>query len=182
MELEAEEVAPVVAEILVEVPKSLRTPRPKLSPTKETTKDKKGKQPDIPMCASPRRNPPKPTTQEKGKAINLEPEEEDIEDIPMNDEDVGVEVEEVETHGADPITRLLEYIPLCNPKTKVSKDIDKSKTPLQTPLLPNEIFFDGLHLARVLLLKLEDWDLANHKNFPHLETEQLMRRIIDNNA
>jgi len=47
--------------------------------------------------ASPRRNLPKPTTQAKGKAINLEPEEEDIEDIPMDDEDVGVEVEEVET-------------------------------------------------------------------------------------
>lgn len=78
-------------------PKSLRIPRPKLTPTKETTKDKKGKKPVIPVCTSPRRNPPKPTTQEKRKVINLEPEEEDIEDIPMEDEDVGVDVEEVKT-------------------------------------------------------------------------------------
>lgn len=48
------------------------------------------------MHPSPRRNPPKSTTREKGKAINLEPEEEDVDDIPMDGEDVGAEVEEVE--------------------------------------------------------------------------------------
>ena len=26
---------------------------------------------------------------------------------------------------------------------------------------------------------IEDWDLADHENFTHLATEQLMRRIID---
>ena len=62
------------------------------------------------MCPSSRRNPlkEKPTTQEKGKAINLESEEEEIEDIPMDDEDLGIDVEEVEVHGADPITQLPE--------------------------------------------------------------------------
>jgi len=59
-------------------------------------KDKKGNQPTILVHASLRRNPPNPTTQEKGKAINLELEEEDIEDIPMDDEDVEMEVDEVE--------------------------------------------------------------------------------------
>jgi len=43
VDMEAELVALDVAEVLANVPKSPRTPRPKLTPTKETTKDKKGK-------------------------------------------------------------------------------------------------------------------------------------------
>ena len=34
----------------------------------------------------------------------------------------------------------------------------------------------------MLLLKLEDWDLADHEKFPHLATEQLMHHIIDTHA
>lgn len=43
IDMEAEEVSPEFAEVLVEVPKSRRMPRPKLNPTKESVKDKKGK-------------------------------------------------------------------------------------------------------------------------------------------
>lgn len=45
----------------------------------------------IPVRTSPRRNPPKdkPTAQEMGKAINLEPNAEEIGDIPMDDEELG---------------------------------------------------------------------------------------------
>ena len=93
MEIEVEVAAPEVSKVLIEVPKSPRRSRPKVTPTKETMKDKKGKHPAIPVYTSAWTNPPKPTTQEKGKAINLEPEEEDIKDILMDDEDVGVEVE-----------------------------------------------------------------------------------------
>ena len=50
--------------------------------------------------------------------------------IPMDDEDLGVEVEEVEVHGANPITKLPQYVPLCKGKTKVPKKIDESKVPL----------------------------------------------------
>lgn len=84
---------------------------------------------------------------------------------------MGAEVEEVEIQGEDPITRIPEYVPPHKPKTKIPKDIDESKTPLQTPLLLDEIVFDGLRLTRVLLLKLEDWDLAGHEKFPHLGAE-----------
>jgi len=97
----------------------------------------------------------------------------------MDDEDVGIDMEEVEVQGADPITRLPEYIPLCKGKTKVPKDIDERKVPLQIPLLPDEIVFEGPCLGQVPLLKLEDLDLADHEKFPHLVTKQLMRRIID---
>jgi len=89
-------------------------------------KDKKGKQPAIPVWALPRRNPPNPIAQEKEKAINLEPEEEYIEEIPMDAEDVRMEVEEVEDQGEDPITRFPEYVPLHKPHSKVPKDIDES--------------------------------------------------------
>jgi len=92
MEIEAEVATLEVLEVLAEVPKSSRMPRQKPTPIRETMKDKKGKQSAIPVRASSRRNPPKSTTQEKGKAINLELEAEDIEDILMDNEDVGAEV------------------------------------------------------------------------------------------
>ena len=143
--MEVEGATPKVAEVLAKVPKSPQMPRPKPTATKESVKDKKGKQPAIPVRASTRRNPPKdkPTAQEKGKAINLELEEKEIEHITMDDEDLGIDVEEVEVQGVDPITQLPEYIPPCKGKTKVPKDIDKGKVPLQTPLLPDEIVFEG---------------------------------------
>lgn len=56
---------------------------------------------------------------------------EEIEKIPMDDEDVGVQVEEVEAQCVDTITQLPEYVPPSKPKTKVPKDIDENKTPLQ---------------------------------------------------
>ena len=74
-----------------------------------------------------------------------------------------------------------EYVPLHKPKTKIPKDIDESKTPLETPLLLDEIVFDGSCLAWVSLLKLEVLDLADHEKFPHLVIEQLMHCIIDTN-
>lgn len=73
---EAEEVAPKVVKVLAEVPKSPRMSRPKPTPTKDSVKDKKGKQPTIPVRTSPRRNPPKPTAQDEVKSINLESKEE----------------------------------------------------------------------------------------------------------
>lgn len=64
-----------------------------------------------------------------------------------DDEDIGVEVEDIEVEGSDPITKLSEYIPLHKGKIKVPKDIDKSKVTLHIPLLPDDVFFKGLHLG-----------------------------------
>lgn len=86
---------------------------------------------------------------------------------------------EVETQGADPITQLLEYVPPRKGKAKLPKDINESKSSLQTPLLPDDIVFEGLHLGWVLVLKFEDWDLVNHEKFPHLVTEKLMYQRIE---
>ena len=98
----------------------------------------------------------------------------------MDDEDLGVEVEEVEVKGFDPITKLLRYIPLRKGKTKVPKDIDESKVALDTPLLLDEIVFERPHLGRVPLLNLEDWDLADHEKFLHLAKKQLIPHCSHN--
>ena len=175
----AEVAATEVAEVLVEVPKYTRMPRLKPTPTKETMKDKKGK---VAYYTSERIAKTKPTKAHcPGERQGYKPKE-DIEDIPMDDEDVGVEIEEVEAQGADPITRLLEYVPPCKAKSNVPKDTDESKTPLKTPLLPDEINFDGMRLARMQILKLEDLDLVKHEKFPHLVTKQLMCHIIETNT
>jgi len=123
----------------------------------------------IPVHVSPR-NPQrtKLTLQEIGKAINMEADEEESEEILVEEEDVEMEVE---TQGVDPITQLPEHVPPYKGKAKVPKDIDEIKSSLQTSLLPDDIVFEGPHLGRVPVLKFEYWDLADHEKFPHLATE-----------
>jgi len=57
----------------------------------------------------------------------------------------------------------------------VPKDLDESKSSLQTLLLLDDIIFAGEHLGWVLSLEFEDWDRMGHETFPHLETMQLMK-------
>lgn len=68
--------------------------------------------------------------EEKGKAINLEAneEEEDFEEILVEEEE-DVEME-VETHGSDPLTRFPVYVPPQKGKARVPKDLDESKSSL----------------------------------------------------
>ena len=106
--------------------------------------------------------------EEKGKVINFEvDEEEEFEEILVEEEDVEMEVE---TQGADPLTRLPAYVPPQKGKAKVPKDIDERKSSLQTPLLPDDIIFEGAHVGQVPMLKFEGWDLPDHEKFPHLVT------------
>src|SRR5277367_6230335 len=74
------------------------------------------------------------------------------------------------------VEKLPEYVPLQKGKTKIPKDLDATKSTLQTPLLPDGIVFEGSHLGRVPIIKFEDCDLMNSKMFPHLETESLMKQ------
>lgn len=128
-----------------------------------------------PVRASSRRHPQsgKPTVQEKAKMIDLEPEEE-AEEIPMDDEDIVVEMKATEIEGSNPISKLPKYIPPCRDKRKVPKDINEIKFTMHTPLLSDQIVFEGLCLGRVPLLKLEGWDLADTEHFPHLAIDQIM--------
>jgi len=93
--------------------------------------------------------------QENGKVVELELKEE-IEKIPMDDEDITMEMDDADVKGSDPIYKLLEYIPPHRVKKKVPKDIDESKVTLHTPILLDQIFFQGLRLGHVPLIKLED--------------------------
>ena len=52
--------------------------------------------------------------------------------------------------------------------------MDAAKSTLQTPLLPDEIRFDGLPLGRVPSIKFEDWDLADSDKFPQLAADKLL--------
>ena len=68
--------------------------------------------------------------EEKGKAVNLETdeEEEDLEDpIIEEDEDEGMEEE---TEAAHPLIKLPTYVPPQKGKEKVTKDLDESKSSL----------------------------------------------------
>ena len=64
--------------------------------------------------------------------------------------------EDIDAEGVEPISKLSKYIPLRKRKVKVTKDPDTEKFDIHTPLLPKNITFEGLHLARVPLLKMED--------------------------
>jgi len=89
-----------------------------------------------------------------------------------------IDTEHVEVEVFDLIIEFCEYVPPCRGKAKVPKNIEKSKVTLYTPLLSDKISFEGPRLAQILMLKLEDWDLTNTEQFPHLVTDQLMHRIL----
>lgn len=87
------------------------------------------------------------TMEEKGKTINSETneDEEDLEDLIIEeDEDEGMEEETKLVH---PPTKFPTYIRPHKGKVKVPKDLDERKSPLQTPLLPEDIIFEGMHLG-----------------------------------
>jgi len=96
----------------------------------------------------------------------------------MDEEDSDVGVEDIDVEGFDPISKLSKYIPPHRGKIKVPNDIDESKVTPHTLFLPYKIIFEGLHLDRAPHLKLEDWDLADMENFPHLMIDQLMHHVF----
>lgn len=86
-------------------------------------------------------------------------------------------VEEVDGEEIDPISRILEYNPPQKGKTKVTKDPDPGKFWVDTPLLLEQVTFEGPKFAYIPLLKMEDWDLADHEKFLHLATHKYMKNI-----
>lgn len=79
--------------------------------------------------------------------------------------------EDIDAEVAKPLTKFPEYIPSQKGKAKVPKDLDSNKFLLHTPLFPEHITFEGMRLVQVPLLKMEDWDMANHEQLPHLTTK-----------
>jgi len=85
--------------------------------------------------------------------------------------------EYIDAEGMEPIKKIPEYVPPHKGKVKVTKDPNSDKLSISTPLLPKKVPLEGLWLARILLLKMEDWDLADHARFPHLETDKYMKHV-----
>lgn len=86
--------------------------------------------------------------------LQTDEEEEGLEDIIIEEDKVEGMEEEIE--GVAPLTKLPVYVPLWKGKGKVPKDLDESKSSLQTLLLLDDIIFEGMHLGRVLSFKFED--------------------------
>lgn len=56
---------------------------------------------------------------------------------------------------------------------KIPKDLEATKSLLQTSLLPDEIRFDGLSLGQIPNIKFKDWDLTDSEKFPQLAAEKI---------
>jgi len=63
----------------------------------------------------------KPLVKDKEKVIDLEAEE---------------GVQDIDANSMEPISKLLDYIPPCKGKVKITKDLDATKFLINTPLLP----------------------------------------------
>lgn len=92
----------------------------------------------------------------KGKVvtINTNEEEEDLHSLTIIVED-----DEDKEGDIQPIcsaTKLPTYVPPQKGKTKVLKDLDETKSSLQTPLLTDGIVFEGTHLGRMPTMKFKD--------------------------
>ena len=137
---------------------------------------KKDKQAMVPIRVSPRkplRN--KLPMAEKGKVVTIDTNEEEVDLQALtitveDDEDMEEDIQPIHS-----VTKLLTYVPPRKGKTKVPMDLDETKSSLQTPLLLDDIVFEGTHLGRVPTMKFEDWDLTDHEKFPHHETRNLMK-------
>lgn len=93
----------------------------------------------------------------------MEPEEEIEEDIQL--------VSATET--------LPKYIPLQKGRVKVPKGLDTVMSTLNTLFLPEGVLFEGTVVGHVSTINFEDWDLADTKKFPHLETSELMEQSTE---
>jgi len=48
---------------------------------------------------------------------------------------------------------------------------------VSTPLLPKNVVFEGTLLGCIPMLKMEDWDLADHEKFPQLVLKKYLVKI-----
>lgn len=113
---------------------------------------------------------------ENGKAITMELEE-DEEDLQALITLIEAQDEEEEHVPQVSSTIILPpYISPWKGTPKIPKDLEATKSTLQTPLLPDEIRFDGLPLGRIQNIKFEDWDLADSEKFPQLAKEKLLQQ------
>ena len=120
------------------------------------------------VWASPRLN--KHSEVDKGKAVTTEPTEEDNNLQALIDE---IDAQAKEEEVAFRLPSLPLYLSPWTRTTKILKDVDVAKTMLQSPLLPNDIRFEGLSMACISSIKFEDWYLVDNDKFPKLIKDNL---------
>jgi len=110
---------------------------------------------------------------DKGKAITteLEEEEEYFRDLIAH-----IEAQDKEEENVPLVPSPPPYISLWKGAAKILKDLDTTKSTLQTLLLSDEIRFDDLSLGRIPSIKFKDWDLTDNEKFPQLAEEKLLQQ------
>ena len=83
-------------------------------------------------------------------------------------EELEVIIKEDIVEEVDPMSWLPKYMAQRKPVVKITKDLEKVKSHINTSLLPEKLPFEGEMFAKLPMLKLEDWDLANCVKFPLL--------------
>jgi len=143
---------------------------PEVPKSPRTMQLRKDKQTMGPIQVSPRFN--KLPVEEKGQATTIEinEDEEDLQDLIAQ-----IKAQDEEVEDAIQLPSLPPYLPPWHGMAKIPKDLDTAKRTLQTPLLPNDIRFDGFPLGQVPSIKFEDWDLVDHEKFPQLDEDKLLK-------
>lgn len=84
----------------------------------------------------------------------------------MSKEEVREGIEEIDVEEGESMTWLPKYIPPWKATTKLPRDPNNAKFMVTMPLLLEKVVFEGILWARIAPLKMEDWDLGDHKKFP----------------
>lgn len=168
-------------EVMPILPTSPRSPRLKQTMAKENQPTMKEKKPTAKekqkrltlVHTSARKHTEAQSKQKKDKKPEkvMDLEEEEYQGI----EDFNVE-------GVEPFSILAKYVTLWKRKTKVTKNPNSGKFRISTPLLQDQVTFEGPKLAHMPMLKLEDWDIVDQEKFPHMVTHQYMTKIYYDDA
>lgn len=57
------------------------------------------------------------------------------------------------------------------------KDLDNEKFMVSTPLLSKKVVFEGMLLARIPTLKMEDLHLGDHENFSQFVSTKYLSKV-----
>lgn len=100
-----------------------------------------------------------------------------IEPLGLDEEELHKGIEEIDVEDVEPITQLPKCISPRKSTAKVPKDPDSVKFMVSTPLLVEIVLFEGQLLAWIQNLKMEDWDLGDHDNFPQLVPSKYLKKV-----
>jgi len=99
------------------------------------------------------------------------------EPLDLDEEQLHGGIREIDTEEADPITHPPPYIPPRKATAKAPKDLDSVKFMVSTPLLLENVLFEGNLLAHIPNMKMEDWDMGHHERFLQLAPSKYLKKV-----